>query len=257
MLGTVWRRRQLVMTLIRRQYQLRYRQSFAGFAWALIPPLAALGVATVVFHRVAGVDTGQTPYILFTMAALVPWSFFASSLTFGVPSIVGASAMVTRLAFPRAVLPLSMIGMAFLDLAISVALFLVVAFVVGSGLPLTALWFPVLLAIEIVFVVGMVLLGSALNVFARDVRLAVPLLVQFWLFITPVMYPLSSVPEGLRPLYLVNPMTGLVESFRQVLTLGSAPDPSLLAPAMIGAVAALLLGVWYFAGTERRFADVI
>jgi lipopolysaccharide transport system permease protein len=216
-----------------------------------------VGAATLVFDRVANVDTGPTPYSLFAFAALTPWTFFASSLTFGVPSIVVNPQMVTRLAFPRAALPFSMIGLALFDLAIAGFTFVAFVYVMGSKLPLTALWFPVLLVIEIIFAAGVVLLGSALNVFARDVRLAVPLLTQLWLFLTPVLYPLDSVPESLRSWYFLNPMTGIVESFRRILIFGHAPDLVVLLPSMVGAIVLFLFGWWYFASTERRFADVI
>jgi homopolymeric O-antigen transport system permease protein len=257
MLREMWMHRHLVISLIRRQFHLRYRQSLVGFVWALVPPLATLGTGILVFHRVVGVDTGRTSYALFALAALVPWTFFANSVMFGVPSISEAMTMVTRLAFPRAALPLSMVGVSLLDLGVAAAIFVVFAVVTGQGLPLTSLWFPLLLLIEVVFVVGAVLLGSALNVFARDIRLAVPLLVNLWLFVTPVMYPLRSVPAEIRNLYMLNPMAGLVESFRRVLVFGQAPDVGLLLPAMVGAGVVFVFGSWYFLATQARFADVI
>lgn len=257
MIRQVWSHRQLVASLVRRQFQLRYRQSLVGVAWALVPPIAILGVGILVFDQVVGVDTGKVSYAVFALAALAPWTFLASSVILGVPSVADSPHIVARFAFPRAVLPLSMIGVSLLDLAASFAIFVVFAYLLGDGLALSALWFPLLLIVEIVFVVGVVLLASALNVFARDVRLAVPLLVQLWLFITPVMYPLATVPRELRVWYLLNPMTGLVESFRRVLVYGSVPDFELLVPSVVGAVTALVVGTSYFRVTEPRFADVI
>lgn len=257
MIGETWDRRALVLSFVRRQYQLRYRQSLAGFAWAILPPIASLVAATVVFHEVIGVETGNVSYPLFALAGLVPWSFFASSVTSGVPSIVAQQSMVTRLAFPRAVIPVSTVGTAMIDIGITTVVFVAFALITGAGLPLTALLAPLLLLVEIVFVLGVVLLGSALNVFARDIRLAVPLLVQLWLLLTPVMYPLSEVPADLRWLYLANPMTGLIEAFRSVLVYGHVPELATLAPAVIGAVLALATGTWYFSATQDRFADVI
>lgn len=254
MIRALWSHRDLVVSLVRRQFQLRYRQSAAGVAWAILPPLVTVGAATIVFAEVAKVDTGAIPYPLFAFAALTPWTFFASCLTFGVPSVVQSHGMVTRLAFPRAALPLSMIGLAFVDLAIAAATFVIFVYVTGNALPLTALWFPVLFLVELVLVVGVVLIGSSLNVFARDVKLAIPLLTQLWLFLTPVLYPL---PERFRSWYVLNPMTGVVESFRDVLVRGQAPDLGLLVPAIIGALVLLLAGWWYFSVTEHRFADVI
>ena len=259
MIIRLWRYRELVLSLIRRQYQLRYRQSLVGFSWAILPPLASLFVATVVFHEVIGVESGKpgVPYTLFTLAALTPWTFFSQSVTAGVPSVVGSIQMVTRLPFPRAAIPFSMIGTSMIDLGISLVGFVLFAVITGAGLPITALWLPLILLIELVLIVGVVLLGSAVNVFARDIRIAIPLLMQLWLFLTPVMYPLESVSGGLRALYMLNPMTGLVEVFRQILAYGEAPSMNFLLPAAIGALVMLVIGTWYFSVTEERFADVI
>jgi lipopolysaccharide transport system permease protein len=256
-LRDVWFHRDLVVSLVQRQYQLRYRQSFAGFAWAVISPLATLGVATLVFHRVAGVDAGRTPYTIFLLSGIAPWTFFASSLTFGIPSVASALAMVSRFPFPRAALPLSIVGLSLLDLAMAMALFLGFAYFVGDGVAWTSVWVPLLILIEMALAVGMVMLGSAMNVFARDLRLAVPLGVQLWLFVTPVMYPLSAVPGNLRPWYLLNPLTGLIENFHRVLAFGEPPDIQLLVPSIASALLMLIVGWWYFGSVERRFADVI
>jgi len=259
MIHRLWAHRHLVTSLVRRQYQLRYRQSLVGFSWAILPPLASLVVATIVFHGALRVQSPEkgVPYTLFTLAALTPWTFFSQSLSSGIPSVVNSMQMVTRLPFPRAALPLSMVGTSFIDLLISVIGFVVFAIAIGHGIPLTVLWFPLILVLEIVLIIGVVLLGSALNVFMRDIKIAVPLLTQLWLYLTPVMYPLERVPDGLRPLYLANPMTGLVEAFREVLAYGRAPTFSLLVPAAIGAVLVLAAGISYFSVTESRFADVI
>lgn len=253
----MWAHRDLILSLARRQYQLRYRQSLVGVAWAFLMPLVTLGAAILVFDKVARIETGKIPYTVFALSALAPWTFFASSVSFGVPSVAGAQGMLNRLVFPRIALPLSMIGTAFLDLAVSVFIFLVFVFATGTSLPITALWFPVILLVEVVLAVGVVLLGSALNVFARDIRLAVPLFVQMWLFVTPVMYPLSQVPENLHGWYALNPMTGIVRSFRMTLARGLPPEVETLLPAAIFSVAIFVLGSWYFAATENRFADVI
>jgi homopolymeric O-antigen transport system permease protein len=259
MIRRLWAHRHLVSSLVRRQYQLRYRQSLVGVAWAILPPLASLFVATIVFHGVMGVESPEkgVPYTLFTLAALTPWTFFAQSLSAGIPSIITSMQMVTRLPFPRAALPLSMIGTSLIDLGISVIGFMAFAILIGKGVPLTAIWLLLVIGVEIVLIVGVVLLGSAVNVFMRDIRIAVPLVTQLWLFLTPVMYSLESVPHGLRPLYLANPMTGLVEATREVLAYGRPPSVDLLLPAIVGAAAVLVAGVWYFDATESRFADAI
>jgi lipopolysaccharide transport system permease protein len=255
-LRRLWSHRDLMTSLIRRQFQLRYRQSAVGFAWALLPALATLGVGAILFRGVLDVGTGGVNYSVFAMSALVPWTFLANSLPQGITSVAQNLAIVTRLAFPRAVLPLSVVGLSFLDLVVASGAFVVIAMVTGSGLPATAVWAPLLLLLEIPLIVGVVLLGSALNVFARDIKLAVPLVVQLWLFLTPVMYGLPTEPS-LRGFYLANPMTGLVVSFRRVLVFGQPPELALLLPTIIGAVSFFVVGWWYFRSTEPRFADVI
>jgi lipopolysaccharide transport system permease protein len=253
----IWSHRFLIVSLVRREFRIRYRQSLAGFGWAIVPSLVTLAAATVVFRDVAKIDTGQVPYPVFAFAALAPWTFFANSLSSGVTSVTRDSQMVTRLPFPRIALPLAMIGASFADLAIASATFVVFAYVTGNPLPLTAAWYPFLLVVEIVFATGVVLFLSGLNVFARDVKVAVPVGIQLWLFLTPVLYPLSAVPSNLRSLYLLNPMTGLVESFRRVLVFGQGIDWSLMALSILGAFVALVVGTWYFGATEKRFADVV
>lgn len=256
---TLIRHRDLLLAFVRRQISLRYRQSFMGFGWALFPPLATMGMATLVFDKIARIETGgEIPYPLFTLAALAPWTYFANSLASGVPSVTQATAMLVRIPFPRVILPLSVLGTGLVDLALASGVFVAFVYIAGYSLPSTALWFPVLVILETILIAGVLLFTSALNVFARDVRLAVPILVQLWLFLTPVMYPLSSVPKGLRSWYLANPMTGVVESFRRaLLPPGGGLQADLLLPAAVGAVALLALGWWYFCSTESRFADVV
>ncbi len=257
MVRRLWRHRDLLRQMIQTQFRLRYRQSFAGIAWALLPTLATLGVGILVFHRMAGIGGNGASYAVSTLAALIPWTFFNNSISVGVPSISGAGPIITRVPFPRATYPLSLTGLSLLDLGVAACLFAAFAIISGAGLPMTATWLPALVALEIVLVAGITLLWSALNIFARDVRLAVPLALQLWLFVTPVMYPLNSVPAGLRTWYLLNPLTGLVESFRRTLALGQPPAFSLLWPAAVGSVLVFVAGSWYFTRTEGRFADVV
>ena len=257
MISSAWSYRHLVLSLISRQFRLRYRQSSVGIGWAILPPLATMGAATLVFGTVLGVDTGNTNYALFTLAALIPWQLFASGMTTGVSSVVQASSMVTKIPFPLVVLPISTVGLSLVDFSLAAVIFIPFAFLLGDGIPPSAVWFPLLILVELVFAAGIVLFASALNVFARDVRVIVPLLMQLWLLLTPVMYPLREVKGALRSFYLANPMTGLSVSFRDVLIFNKTPDLELLLPSLIGAVAAFVIGFGYFRATERRFADVI
>jgi lipopolysaccharide transport system permease protein len=252
----LWGHRFLLVTLIRRNFVLRYRQTAAGFAWSIVPSLALLAMATFVFGKVAGVETGGIPYPVFAIAGLAPWTFFTNCLTAGVPSVVQSSQMITRLSFPRAVAPLSMLGVSFVDLLMSNVVLFAIFIITGTPFHATIVWFPVLLFIELLLAAGVVLLGSAMNVFMRDLKLALPLVMQLWLFLTPVMYPLSEV-DDFRAFFMLNPMTGLIESMRDVLLYGNAPAFDLIAPTLIGAGLLLVVGTWYFSAIETRFADAL
>ena len=256
-LQNLWSSRHLVFSIVVRQFQVRYRQSFIGFLWAFIMPLATLAAGVIVFKGMANVDTGGQSYELLTLAALIPWTFFSSGLSSGVGSVLGGKSLVTKVNIPRYALPLSTVGSAFLDTAISSTLFVALAYALGDGLPPTALWVPFLMLIEAGLIVGLVLLTSAAAVFARDIQLGISLLLRLWLLVTPVLYPPDSLPVELGTWYNLNPLTGLVETFQRVLIDGHAPDFVVLIPALVWTVISLLVGCWYFAATEKRFADVI
>ena len=253
----LWQHRGLIVSFTYRQYQLRYRQSMVGFVWAVLPIIATLFAGTLVFHKMVKVDTGGIPYPIFTLAALVPWTFFSNGLGSSIPAVLNMSGMVTRLGFPRGCLPLSMIGTAFIDLAVSIGVYVAAVLLLRTGLPWTIVWVPVLLMVELLFLLGLTFLFSALNVFARDIKLAVPIILQFWLFVTPVMYPLSAVPPGYKIFFELNPMTGIVQTFRGALILGVSPNFTLLIPSIVIGLFTLVIGSWYFSATEARFADAL
>src|SRR5262245_20320383 len=165
------------MAMTRTSYRLRYRQSTLGIVWAIVPLLGMLGVGVIVFHRVAGVAMPGVPYPLATLSALVPWALFSSSLQFGVPSIATAQPLISRMSFPRAVIPMSVVGMALIDLGVGIVGFAVVLLVYRWPITASIAWFPALVGLELLLTLGLVLLGSALNTFARDFRLMVPVVV--------------------------------------------------------------------------------
>jgi lipopolysaccharide transport system permease protein len=251
-----WSRRHLILALTYRSFQVRYRQSMIGVVWAFVPLVGTLIVANLVFNKIAKVNTGGLPYALFALSALLPWSFFSSAVTSGVGSIAG-SGMVTKLAFPRATLPFFQVGTSLMNLAVSIVVFLVYLLVTLTPLHLTALWFFPLFALELVLITGIILLGSAMNAFARDVNIILGSLMPLWLLLTPVLYGIQSVPEDLRWIYALNPMTGIIVSFRNVLGRGLPPDFGLLIPTVIESLLLLAWGVWYFGATQDRFSDVV
>jgi lipopolysaccharide transport system permease protein len=256
-LRALYAHRELLVMWTMREISVRYKQSLLGAAWALLQPLALMLVFTLVFSVLVKLPSDDVPYPVFSYTALVVWTFFATSVTFAIPTLVNNMNLVTKIYFPREILPIGSIGAAFVDFVIASSLLVVL--LVWFHMPLSAalLWLPVLLAIQVLLILGVVLPAAALNVLHRDIRFIVPVAVQLWLYATPVIYPVSVVPESFRTVYLLNPMTGLVDSYRQVLLHGAAPAPE---PLLLSFAVSLLLavaGYAYFKRAESTFADVI
>jgi len=260
-LRELWEYRELLYFLIWREVKIRYKQAVLGIVWAVLQPVLTMVIFSVVFGRFAGMPSDGLPYPIFAYCALLPWQLFTFSLTESSNSVVGNQRLITKVYFPRVMLPIAAVGVGLLDFAISlVVLLCLIGFyggyygvTVGAGLWSVPIW--ALLAVLTALGVGFWL--SALNVRYRDIRYTVPFLAQLWFFATPVVYPTSIVPEQWRPLFALNPMVGVVDGFRWAL-LGSpvAPDATVL--ISIGAVVAILVaGLFYFRRMERTFADVI
>jgi lipopolysaccharide transport system permease protein len=256
-LGELWRYRELGGFLALRDLKVRYKQAVFGAAWAVFQPLAGAVVFTLVFGRLAKVPSDGIPYPLFAFVGLSVWSYHASSVTRATQSLVGNAPLVTKVYFPRLLVPLAAVLPGLVDLALSLltlVVLLVVYETVPSGAVLTLpLWVVALVATS--FSVGLWL--SALNVQYRDVNHAVTLFVQLWLFVSPVAYPSSMVQgSGWRWVYALNPMAGVIDGFRWALVRGPRPGPTVLV-SMAVILVLLVSGVLYFQRTERRFADVI
>jgi lipopolysaccharide transport system permease protein len=260
-LRELWEYRELLYFLIWREVKIRYKQATLGVAWAVLQPVLTMVIFSVVFGRFVGMPSDGLPYPIFAYCALLPWQLFTFSLTESSNSVVANQRLITKVYFPRVMLPIAAVGVGLLDFAISlVVLLCLIGFyggyygvTVGAGLWSVPIW--ALLAVMTALGVGFWL--SALNVRYRDIRYTVPFLAQLWFFATPVVYPTSIVPERWRPLFALNPMVGVVDGFRWAL-LGSpvAPDATVL--ISIGAVLVILVaGLFYFRRMERTFADVI
>ncbi len=249
--------RDLLLTWILREVKVRYKQSVIGILWAVLQPLALMLVFTAVFSVLARVPTGGIPYPVFSYSALLPWTFFSASITFGVPSLVNNMTLVTKIYFPREILPISSVAAAFLDMCVASALFAVMLAAYQVRISWVILWTPLLLLIQVTLSLGVVFLLSAVNVFYRDVRFVLPLLVQVWMYASPIVYPLSLVPERYRLLYMLNPMAGLMDSYRRVLVLRQAPAWGYVGLSAAVAVLAFVVGYAFFKRSEGAFADVI
>ena len=256
-LADVARHRDLLYTFTVHRLRVRYKQSALGIAWAVLQPLATMAVLTVVFSYIARVETGDVPYALFALAGLVPWTCFSGAITSGTQSLVGHAALVTRVYFPREILPLTYVFAALVDCAIAGALLLVL--MIAWGVPLAAsIWLavPVLLVL-VALVTGLSLAAAATNVQFRDVGVAMPVVLQLLLFTSPIAYPLDSVPASAASIYVLNPLAGIVENFRRaVLGTGSLHVESLLVSAVWAALV-LPAGYAYFKHVEATAADVV
>jgi lipopolysaccharide transport system permease protein len=253
----LWRYRELLGFLALRDLKVRYKQTALGVAWAVIQPLFTMLVFSIFFGALAKIPSDGVPYPLFVLVALLPWQLFAYALTQSSNSLVNEQRLITKVYFPRLLVPLASVVSGLADFA--VAFVLVLLFMVGYGVTpswnLLAVPLLVLFAVATALAVGLWL--AALNVQFRDVRYAVPFLTQIWMFLTPVAYPSSLVPEAYRPLYGLNPMAGVVEAFRWAL-LGQGELSVGLLAVSVGTVLALLAGgLYYFRRLERTFADIV
>lgn len=249
--------RELLWSLALRDIKVRYKQSVLGASWAILQPVMMTAIFTVVFSYFTRIDTQGIPYPIFAYAAMLPWTFFANSLSFGVPSIVSNTNLVTKIYFPRETFPLAAILACFVDFVVASAVFVGLMVYYHYGLNVHMLWLPLVLLIQIMLAIAITFLLSAINVFFRDIRFVIPLLVQVWMFASPVVYPVSAVPERFRSLYMLNPMAGVLDSFRTVLLKGEPPHLPYLLPAALVAVTLLCVSYTCFKKLEMSFADVI
>jgi lipopolysaccharide transport system permease protein len=251
------RYRELLETIVARELKVRYKQASLGILWAVIQPLALMIMFSVFFGGLAKIPADGAPYPLFSYAGLLPWSFFAASLNAAIPSLANNAHLITKIYFPREIFPLASVLAAAVDFGIAGVLF--GGMLLWYSVPVTAamLWLPLLLAVQVLFTLGLALFFSALNVRYRDVRHGLPLLLQVWMYASPVVYPVSLIPERYQELYLVNPMATLLHTYRNVTLHGRAPDLGWLALAAVIAAVTFWIGYRYFKVTERFFADTI
>jgi lipopolysaccharide transport system permease protein len=253
----LWRYRDLALQIAMRDITVRYRQTALGAAWAILQPIGFMVVFSLFFGSLAGVSSDGLPYPLFSLAALVPWTFFANALLLGADSLVSNSALVSKIYFPRIFMPAGVAVAGFVDLGISIVVLLVIVLIWGLVPSTAILMLPVLIAIAAASALGVSTALSAINVRFRDVRYVVPFAIQMWLFATPVAYPSSLIGEPWRTLSAINPMVGVVEGFRWA-TLGSGNAPwDLIAVSAASAAILFVAGLAYFDRVERGFADYV
>jgi lipopolysaccharide transport system permease protein len=256
-LRDLWEYRELLYFLTWRDIKVRYKQTALGATWAIIQPFMTMVVFSLFFGRLAGISSNGLPYPIFAYCALLPWNYFAGALDRAGNSLVGSANLITKVYFPRVVIPLSAVLAGLLDFGIAFLVLIGMMLFYGIVPTVAILTLPLFLLLAVLTALGVGLWLSALNVQYRDVRYALPFLVQFWLFASPVAYPASLVPEPWRVLYGLNPMAGVVEGFRWAL-LGQAATPGpLLAVSVVMACVLLASGLFYFQKMEETFADVV
>jgi lipopolysaccharide transport system permease protein len=250
----------LLATLTVHRLKVRYAHTRLGFVWAILQPLVLMSVFALMFSLLGRAPGGDVPYALFAYAALVPWTAFASGLTNASSSLTGHASLLTKVYFPREILPVSYVAAALVDLGVAaLALGGLMAWY-GVAPTLALLWVIPAIAVLAVFLTGAGLLLSALHVFHRDVGTAIPVALQVWMFLTPVLYPLTAARDALAPalyaLYALNPMAGVVDTFRRGV-LGQAPDAFALSSAAIVSTATLCVAFVYFKWAEMTVADAV
>jgi lipopolysaccharide transport system permease protein len=256
-LRDLWEYRELLYFLTWRDIKVRYKQTVLGAAWAIIQPFFTMVVFSLFFGRLARMPSDDIPYPIFSYAALVPWTFFANGLSASSNSLVGSANLIKKVYFPRLVIPISSVLSGGVDFVLAFVVLLGMMLFYGIVPTAAAAWLPLLLLLALVTALGAGLWLTAMNVQFRDVRYAVPFLVQAWMFATPIAYPSSLLDEPWRTLYGINPMAGVVEGFRWAL-LGTEtpPGPIVLVSALV-AVGLLISGAYYFRRMEKTFADVV
>lgn len=256
-LDELWEYHELLYFLVWRDIKVRYKQTALGILWAIIQPFMTMVVFTIFFGKLAKIPTDGIPGPIFYFTALLPWQLFANALTNSSNSLVNNSSLITRVYFPRLIIPLSSTLAGVVDFLIAFVVLIAMMLYYGIAPSATVLLLPVFIIMAIVTSLATSLWFSALNVRYRDVRFTIPFLTQIWLFITPIVYPSSLVPEKFRILYALNPMTGIVEGFRWAVLGKSGGSGSLILVSSLIVILMLVGGLIYFRQSEKTFADIV
>jgi lipopolysaccharide transport system permease protein len=254
-LGEVWEYRELLYFFAMRDIKIRYKQTAIGILWVVLQPLMTMGVFTIFFGRLAKLPSQGLPYPVFYFTALVPWTYFSQALANCTNIVVDNQNVITKVYFPRLILPIAAVLSGLVDFAIGLGVMVVLTLSLGIHPPATVLLLPVLIVLAVLTALGVGLWTSALNALYRDVRAVMPFVVQFWLLASPVAYPSSLVPQRWRGLYGLNPMTGVIDGFRWALTGHGQPPGIAMAASAVGVGVVLIGGLFFFQRMETTIAD--
>lgn len=256
-LKDLWNYRELIFFFTWRDLKVRYKQTLLGASWAILQPFLTMVVFSVFFGGLAKVPSDGVPYPIFSFTALLPWTLFSKAMQDASRSLVASANIISKVYFPRLILPLSSVLAGLVDFLIAFVVLLVMMLFYGIS-PTANIWtLPLFILLALITAIGVGLWLSALNVMYRDVGYVIPFLTQFWMYITPIAYPASMIPEQWKFIYALNPLTGVVEGFRwALLGTGEGPGISLLISASI-AILLTISGLFYFRRMERKFADMV
>jgi len=253
----LYKYRELIASLVTREIKVRYKQSVLGVFWAVLQPLSMTVIFSVIFSVFVKMPSDGIPYPIFSYTALLPWTLFASALSFAIPSVVSNISLVTKIYFPREIFPLSAILAAFFDFCIASIIFVLLMLFYRIPLTWNILYLLPILILQVILMAGVALFASALNVYYRDVKYILPLALQLWMYASPIIYPISVVPDKIKVVYMLNPMAPIIDSYRKILLLGTHPNLYELGYSALISILILVLGYKYFKKVEMDFADVI
>lgn len=255
-LRELWAYRELFIVLVNRDIKVRYKQTVLGIAWAVIQPVTTMIIFSLIFGKFAKIPSEGFPYPVFVYAALLPWGLFSTAVSTAGNSMVGSAHLVSKVYFPRVLIPVSSVGAGLVDFMISTLILLLLMLFFSISFSFKLVFMPLLFLILIANALGVGIFLSALTVSYRDFRYVIPFMIQIWMYLTPVIYPLSMIPDSWRWLSYLNPMTGIIEGFRSVF-LGTGMNFAALFFSVVFAGVLLCCSVVYFRRVEKRFADVI
>jgi lipopolysaccharide transport system permease protein len=256
-LAAVWEFREILYFLVWRDVKVRYKQTIIGVVWAVLQPVMTMMIFTVIFGNFAKMPSDGLPYSVFSYTAILPWNYFSQAISRGGHSLVGEANLIMKVYFPRLIIPLASVVVPLIDFFVSFLVLLVMIGYFGIAPSWNVLYLPVFLLLALMTALAAGLWLSPLNVRYRDVGHTIPFLIQFWFFASPVVYPVSLVPEKWRLLYSLNPMAGVIEGFRWALLGQQSPAFDVIAVSAVVVVALLLGGIVFFKRMERTFADVV
>jgi len=253
----VWRYRELLFNLAKREISQRYKQSVLGYAWVILNPLFQLVVLSFVFSTILKIPSLNVPFIIFLSVALLPWNFFVNSLSSSVNALISNSSLITKIYFPREILVYSTIIAKFVDFLFSCLVLVIFMVIFKTIVTLNILWVPLIFLIQIIFITGLSLIVASLNLFYRDIQYLLNLILMLWMYLTPVMYPVEIIPEKFRFVFSLNPMSVIVNAYRQTILGGGKPNISSLTIAFVMSVIIFVVGFYFFKKSEGEFADYV